>query len=305
MTTALTMSRPRMPDAAATAVPPTPEATPRRLRRLLIALALAALFWLGHRVAGGDLYTPGSDLGYNLGLAGGLLMLALLIYPLRKRIPALARLGKMNTWFKFHMVAGIGGPVLILFHSTFKLGSLNGRVAFYAMLLVACSGIVGRFLYRHVHRGLYGRRMTLDEAHADLKASLEHLSTVFALQADIAPRLLAFQERAAAPLPGLGRRFWRFVTLRRQGRQLGDAIRHDVKFALTRLRREQKLPRHELALNYRIARDQILDYIDAVVQTSQLAAWDRLFSLWHVIHIPFLYLLVFSGIVHVVAVHMY
>ena len=190
MPTALTMSRPLMPDATA-AIPPNPEAAPRRLRRLLIALALAALVWLGHRVAVGDLYTPGSDLGYNLGLAGGLLMLALLIYPLRKRIPALARLGKMNTWFKFHMVAGIGGPVLILFHSTFKLSSLNGRVAFYAMLLVACSGIVGRFLYRHVHRGLYGRRMTLDEAHGDLKASLEHLSTAFALQADIAPRLLA------------------------------------------------------------------------------------------------------------------
>ncbi len=41
------------------------------------------------------------------------------------------------------------------------------------------------------------------------------------------------------------------------------------------------------------------------MQTSQLAVWERLFSLWHVVHIPFIYLLVLSGIVHVVAVHMY
>jgi hypothetical protein len=30
-----------------------------------------------------------------------------------------------------------------------------------------------------------------------------------------------------------------------------------------------------------------------------------MFSYWHLIHVPFLYLLVFSGVVHVVAVHMY
>jgi hypothetical protein len=30
-----------------------------------------------------------------------------------------------------------------------------------------------------------------------------------------------------------------------------------------------------------------------------------MFALWHVAHIPFVYLLVLSAVVHVVAVHMY
>lgn len=293
-----------LPSAAATDAPDG-EVSRRWLPRLTVALAIAALLLLGRWVAVAKPYTSGSTLGYNLGLVGGLLMLALLLYPLRKRIIGATFLGRMEHWFKFHMIAGISGPLLVVFHSTFKLSSLNAKAAFYAMLLVMFSGLVGRYIYRHVHRGLYGRHLTLDEARANLKTSLEHLNAVFALQANIEPRLLAFHDDAFARRGGLVQRLWRFVTLRRRSRALGAVIRHDVKLALTRLMHEQKLPRHQLALNYRIARDQILDYLDAVVQTSQLAAWERLFSLWHIIHIPFLYLLTFSGIVHVVAVHMY
>ncbi|MBI4985178.1 MAG: hypothetical protein HZC24_07500 [Rhodocyclales bacterium] len=277
----------------------------RGARRFFIGLVVAALIALGAWVAVAAPYTPGSELGYNLGLAGGLLMLALLLYPVRKRVRAFERLGKMADWFKFHMVAGIGGPLLVLFHSTFKLNSLNGSVAFYAMLLVAGSGVVGRFIYRHVHRGLYGRRLTLDGAQADLLTSRENVNSVFALRPDVEARLLAFHDYAFAPLVGTAPRVWRFVTLRWRGRRLSRAVRRDVKFALTRLQRDGRLSRQEVAVNYRLAREQILGYLDGVVRTSQLSVWEKLFSLWHVIHIPFLYLLLFAGIVHVLAVHMY
>jgi hypothetical protein len=277
----------------------------RWLRHAALGLLLAVLLGLAWLVAFGKLYEPGSDLGYNLGLAGGLLMLSMLVYPLRKRLRVLAGLGSMAGWFKFHMVAGIGGPLLILFHSTFKTASMNGSVALYAMLLVASSGVVGRFLYRHIHRGLYGRQITLAEAGEDLKASAESLRSVFALAADIEPRLKAFHDAAFAGIDSLRGRLWRFVSLRWRSRRLLRELRQEAKQALRRLARQEDLPRAELLLSYHLARQQIERYLDAVVCTSQLASWERLFSLWHVIHIPFLYLFVFSGIVHVLAVHMY
>lgn len=43
----------------------------------------------------------------------------------------------------------------------------------------------------------------------------------------------------------------------------------------------------------------------AVVKVAHFTAYEKLFSLWHVAHIPFVYLLVLSSIVHVVAVHAY
>lgn len=268
----------------------------------LLVVLLLALAWL---VAFGKLYEPGSTLGYNLGLAGGLLMLSLLIYPLRKRVRFLAWLGRMESWFKFHMMAGIGGPLLVLFHSTFKTGSMNGSVALYAMLLVAFSGVVGRFLYRHLHRGLYGRQLTLADAENDLRTSAESLNSVFSLQPDIELRLRAFYQESFAHLDSVTLRVWRFVTLNRRSRRLDREIRRDAKLALERLGREKQIPRSALIINHKLAREQVGRYLDAVVRTSQFAGWERLFSLWHVVHIPFLYLLLFSGIVHVVAVHMY
>lgn len=273
-----------------------------RVALALVGILLLVLAWL---VAFGDIYEPGSDFGYNLGLVGGLLMSSLLLYPLRKRIRAFEWLGRMEHWFRFHMIAGIAGPLLVLFHSTFKTGSMNGSVALYAMLLVAFSGIVGRFIYRHIHKGLYGRHLTIIDAQAELKASISSLSSVFALQPDIEPRLHAFYKASLAPIDGFFPRVWRFLTLRWRSRILAREIRLDAKRALRRAGRERRIPRGELILSYRLARDQIDAFLEAVIKTSQLAGWERLFSLWHVVHIPFLYLLVISGVVHVVAVHMY
>ncbi|MEW5770205.1 MAG: pyridine nucleotide-disulfide oxidoreductase [Pseudomonadota bacterium] len=268
---------------------------------VLVALVLV-LAWL---VGAGHLYDAGSDLGYNLGLLGGLLMLSLLSYPLRKRIRALERLGRMEWWFRYHMMAGILGPLLILFHSTFRIGSMNARVALYAMLLVVFSGLVGRYLYRHLHRGLYGRQLSLSEEQAELKASMERLGSVYSLQADIESRLTSFHDGATMPPAGLPARLWHFMTLRARGGRLARSICRDAKHALWQLAKEGRLSPQEARLNYRLAKAQITRYLDAVVSVSQLKTWERLFSLWHIVHIPFLYLLLLSGIIHVVAVHMY
>lgn len=273
--------------------------------RAAIALLVAILVFLAWLVRNGHLYEAGSDFGYYLGLVGGLLMLSLLLYPIRKRFGAYDRFGKMETWFRFHMIAGITGPLLVLFHSTFRTGSMNGAVALYAMLLVALSGVVGRFLYRRVHRGLYGKRLTLEEASANLKACAENMGSVFALRPDIEPRLQEFQSEALEVEGSWGQRAWKFLTLRWRCRELSRELRRDAKSALRKLGRKKRVQHQQLILNYQLARRQIDKYLDAVLKASQLTVWERLFSYWHIIHIPFLYLLVFSGVVHVVAVHMY
>jgi hypothetical protein len=90
---------------------------------LLSVLVLSsALIWL---VVRGEYYSPGDDFGYYLGVVGASMMLALLLYPLRKHVSFLSKLGAMSHWFRFHMLLGIGGPTLILLHSKFTIGSLN------------------------------------------------------------------------------------------------------------------------------------------------------------------------------------
>jgi hypothetical protein len=40
-------------------------------------------------------------------------------------------------------------------------------------------------------------------------------------------------------------------------------------------------------------------------RVAELGSYERLFSLWHVFHLPFFYILVVTALVHVLAVHMY
>ena len=40
-------------------------------------------------------------------------------------------------------------------------------------------------------------------------------------------------------------------------------------------------------------------------QVMEFESYERLFSLWHVLHLPLFFMLLIAGIVHVVAVHVY
>jgi len=53
------------------------------------------------------------------------------------------------------------------------------------------------------------------------------------------------------------------------------------------------------------SKKQIEFIIKAVRDVAQFHTYERLFSWWHIFHIPLVYLLIFSGIFHVISVHMY
>jgi len=273
-----------------------------RVSLVLLILFTLVLAWL---VAVGNLFTSGSNLGYNLGLAGGLMMLSMLLYPLRKRVRFLDRLGKMESWFRYHMFMGIAGPVLVLFHSTFKIGSMNSSIALYSMLLVALSGVIGRFVYRQIHRGLYGKELTLAGAEGQLKSSRQQLGSVFSLSPYIEQSLTEFSEYANTDLHNIPKRLWRFLTLRYQGRSLAKKMRHEIKKTLAREAHKQNWSKGQLRLNYVVARKEVDNYIYAIIQCATLGSWLKLFSLWHIAHVPFIYMLALSGVAHVIAVHLY
>ena len=139
-----------------------------------VVVVVLVLGWLGRDE---EYLTPKSGLGYWLGIYGSMAMLLLLIYSMRKRSRSMRWLGPIPAWFRIHMLLGIAGPVLIIFHSNFKLGALNSNVAFITMLIVASSGIVGRYLYGKIYMGLYGRKAEAQDVLAEAEALRESLRT--------------------------------------------------------------------------------------------------------------------------------
>ena len=55
----------------------------------------------------------------------------------------------------------------------------------------------------------------------------------------------------------------------------------------------------------RAVRRYIARRLQATRQVVEFEAYERLFSLWHVLHLPLFFMLLIAGVVHVVAVHVY
>lgn len=263
-------------------------------------------------------YTPGEemfDFGYNLGLAGGIMMSILLLYPLRKRWKFLENFGFLPTWFKWHMVLGILGPLAIVFHSTYHVyipyfhptGSINAAVAMYCMLLVSGSGTFGRFFYTKIHHGLYGRQATVSELKAAM-AQTGEVKSIFSFAPKVEKKLEYFHAKAEmyAKNTGLGlgnfivtslRVWWLSLYLPWQLRRVMNAQAKEKNFTAAQ--------KQSMKGMYEEYRDKIHTYLVAVRDASQFHTYERLFSLWHIFHIPLVYMMVFSAVYHVYAVHAY
>jgi hypothetical protein len=252
-----------------------------------------------------QLLNPEEGLGYWLGIVGGSLMLLLLLYPAGKKSSLLKRLGVVKHWFRIHMIMGLLGPLLILYHCNFSVDAMNSKVALYSMLGVALSGIIGRYFYRRIHRGLYGKRATIEELRSDISDSLENNRGLAA----ILPGFMGELHSVSAEL--LGDQFTRSIGIRQS---LSWVFKHYVVRARLyfKIRRElgaRTIVSETVQKNARNLRKTANAYaarqVGLMRQIAQLSFYERLFSLWHVFHMPLFLLLVISALVHVLAVHMY
>ena len=271
----------------------------------MVYLTLIVLTWLVWQISRQGYFEAGDDVGYWLGVAGGVMMLLLFSYPLRKNFRFALGWGRVKWWFLVHMLLGVGGTMLILLHSTFHVGSLNAAVALYSMIIVALSGVVGRFIYARVHKGLRGEEVSLKELQAYVSPEQEDVRSRLAFAPAVEARLRAFEQAELKAKPGwltYSRQvFWLPV---KQGYVYFQCVA-DLRNPIRMLATHSNWSAEDLTRRERHARKLVRRYLFAVVKVTHFTAYEKLFSLWHVAHIPFVYLLVLSAIVHVVAVHAY
>jgi hypothetical protein len=192
------------------------------------------------------------------------------------------------------MVLGLVGPLAILYHANFRLGSLNANIALLCMILVSASGIVGRVIYVRIHEGLNGRRKTLLDLRDTLDAARSPL--VGDRHGSAALDELARFERTVLDDTAKGSRGWSTVLL------LPWHWRSAQRRAFRLLRAGgQRRPKSA----NKAARRAIRGYVKAVRSVAVFSLYERMFALWHVAHLPLCFLLYASAAVHVVAVHMY
>jgi hypothetical protein len=175
----------------------------------------------------------------------------------------------------------------------------------FCMLTVAASGIVGRFVYIRIHHGLSGAHWTLAELHAAVGASDAQVHSRLAFAPGVEKTLHEFHGRMVEPKATALARAGSFLTAALHARVARLRCRRDLAVALNARAAavgwDRSQYRRALAKSTRL----VDEYVDAVQRAAQLAAYERIFSWWHILHLPLVWLLVLSAIAHVVAVHAY
>ena len=259
--------------------------------------AIAASIWILAGLGGFDYYRtplavrayvpahrilrPSGPGGQMFGVVGTLLMLVPFLYVARKHLKPMKNIGSIRGWLEVHLFCGLVGPILITFHTTFKF---NGVVsaAYWSMVLVMLSGFVGRFLFVRIPKTIRGVELTRTELEARSDA-LRHRLTG-SVGAAAAARPLESFEHALAPVDGsLADLFFGEFRVGHRVRRLES----DLKAARI------PMPLRQEVVEAAVERGLLLRRIAHLQKTK----W--LFGMWHVFHMPLVFLMLVIVVAHV------
>jgi hypothetical protein len=241
---------------------------------------------------------PSGTIGLRLGMFGFLLFLFIFLYPLRKKWAWLGRQGSSRRWLDFHVLLGLLAPAVVTFHSSFKFSGIAG-VAYWIMIVVALSGVVGRYIYAQIPRSLNSAELSLQEAQEQslrLATQLKNTGILSSRDVDGLLRLPDVRRVQSISLIGV---LWRMLLF-----DLG------FPFRIWRLRQKMLwsqrkwwslvgLGRGENAVlegAISMARDQTL----LAKKIVFLSKSHRMLHLWHIIHRPFSYSFAVLASIHVI-----
>ena len=248
------------------------------------------------------LLKPSGTIGVKLGMLGLAMFLCIFLYPLRKRWAWLGRQGSSRHWLDNHVLLGLAAPFVIALHAAFKFRGFAG-IAFWIMLAVSISGVIGRYLYGQIPRSLNAAELSLKEVQ-DIQVELgKQLAEQRVLpQSDLRALMSLPSAERVQKLPtmvalvymmllDIGRIF-RIATLRRRHLGFGEQFLTLGGLLKTRhydLERAVEVAREEASIAKRVA---------------FLACSQKVFHFWHVVHKPFSYTFALLAIIHIVLVAM-
>ena len=281
--------------------------------RLLIGYIIAVALIVGIAAYGVDYYTtgphdrpfmakhallkPSGRIGIKLGMLGVAMFLVIFLYPLRKRWTWLGRQGNSRHWLDFHVLLGLSAPFVIALHSSFKFHGFAG-IAFWIMLGVSISGIVGRYLYSQIPHRVNSAEFSRKELQDLQDKMMQQLAGQNLLrESDVRSALRLPSQQRVDQLPGPAAliymllldllRPFRIAHLR-NGALLGSEHFTTLGGMLPTRHRELEraivVAREEAALSKRIL---------------FLSRAQQVFHLWHVVHRPFSYTFAVLVLIHI------
>ncbi len=224
-------------------------------------------------------FKPSGTMGHGLGILGTfMIVFGVAIYIARKRYNFLAKYIRLKYLLEFHIFLCTLGPILVLFHTTFKFGGVVS-IAFWSMVMVVLSGAVGRFIYIQIPRTIEGRELGLNEVKEMKNNLASSLESKF--ESADAHQVVMNVAQGSGTESGMVASYF---ANRKNIRRVSKALK---KSGLSKAERQSVLVvfKEERSLARKIVR----------LETMQ-----RLFKYWHVAHLPFALIMLVIVIIHVV-----
>jgi hypothetical protein len=230
-------------------------------------------------------YAAGKGLSVYCGLIGTILMIIAAVYPIFRRIRLFRWLASNTMWFDFHTMAGIVGPMFIILHSALKLDSWISA-AFWSMIIVVISGVLGRYLYTLVPSLSSGVELEELDHERAFQAARPHYPVPMAeIERELGDKRMRAQ--AVARSPSVLRALW-FLIFSDLFR-LPNTIARRRRLAALGLDRKA---RNDLAR--RAARMIVIARRQVVAPKAQL-----LLHSWKKVHVPFTVILTGFAVAHI------
>jgi len=237
-----------------------------------------------------DNFRPAGSLGLRYGIIGTVMItVGVVLYSSRKRIGALVRLGKLKYWLEFHIFLCTVGPFLVTLHTSFKVGGLVS-IAYWSMVVVAVSGIFGRYVYVRIPKNIQGQFAGLAAIQQERAALMQSLGTSLGPRAAQVEQLVAGTRTMPRSLFGA----------------IAVAIRHDFTRRGTMRRVRKVLASGAIGSQQRsrvlgIVRHQL----DIEHQIAVTVPFQKLFRYWHLLHLPLAIVMFIIVAVHVTVATMF
>lgn len=223
------------------------------------------------------LLQPAGALGHAFGYAGaGMVIVGVILYSSRKRIPWLRSRGPMRSWLNVHIYLCLTGPVIVTFHTALKLHGF-GVYSFWSMWIVAASGIAGRWLYQQFPRTIRGTEMTLDDIRDERRLLHERLASVYQVPDAALAQIDRFAEASVARLRNRGALTLPLLFV--------DDLARPLRVAALRRRLRLHFPPHAARQAVALVKRQVA----LERRVAFLEPFKRLFLYWHITHLIFFF----------------
>ena len=230
-----------------------------------------------------DWFKPSGMYGHGLGIIGTFLILfGVTFYIARKRYNFLSKIIRLKYLLEFHIFLCTLGPIMVLFHTAFKFGGIVS-IAFWSMVAVVLSGVIGRFIYIQIPRTIEGRELSLSEVQNMKAAVTSKLEGILNTDSSILEEISSALNSNPDSVNKLS-----FLNKYLADRKTISQIHNKLK--LRKIGRKERLSilkmvKEEISLSNRIAR---------------LNTMQKLFKYWHVAHLPFALIMLVIVVIHVV-----